>query len=245
MQRYQQLQTASSSDNITFLSKYKKTVGETRPNDKSFPSLGSVLYKRVATSSFTSGVTQLSPLLRPRLQKSIEPVQNANSIFNKRRKPILIKSTNFDLGKSDTVVNIDTSSAEKQSSQSDLLYKMPVHVEKNILTASNRRPITVLHLHSKSFDDELLLSSPKYSPSSCRRLQSRNTSPSLEGANVHKHVLKPSNLTNNEAAAVSAKSHCQNGMETGCQTPADNSDSGRESMLDAVDIAIDGPHVAF
>lgn len=254
MQRRQQVLAASSTDDITLLSKKKKKpVGKTRSNDIPYQVIpdcsssgGSQISKQ--RQSFTLGATPPPPS-RPSQQRSKvlkEPDRVLHSISYKPSQPQVVKATDIDTGMSVMVVSdVDSSKAKKRSSPSKVPNVTPVH-EKLIQPAPSRRPI--IHLHAKSLDNEPSSSSQKDPSSSDRKHRNRSTSPSFDGNDVLRLknrfeglMTQPSSISSKPAVVAPTQSHSQSRTGTGHHSSTENSDSGRESMLDSADVIPEPP----
>lgn len=250
-QRRQQVLASSSTDNITLLSKIMRPLGKTQSSDiicsqivpdRSSPGQDLPLSTQRATySTLPSG----SALPQPPLTSEVAD-QVINNITYNQSKPIRVNVNDMD-------INNDTSKVGKKApSLGKTLYKSLVQTERFCHTASNRRPINVVHLHSKSLDDEPSLLSCENFSSSNTKHQNRNSSPTFEGADMLRprdelgtQLTKPSASKSDRAAVKSTQSHSQNTMATGCRSSTDNSDSGRESMLDSADNGLHEPPTAM
>ena len=222
----------SSTDNIALSSNTMRPLGKARSNEiipyhffAEYLSPGHNS-KQHANNSTTVGVRLPPSSLK--LKASHQIASSTSHIPS----PLLAKA--IDTGLSVTVLN--------NSTRKLVPLKSPVVTEKLIQTASNKRPVTVLHLHTKSLDDGPSISST----SSMRNHRIFTSSPSFNGANVLQKKEKlagletqPSTSTSDKAAVVSAQqSHSQTRTGTGCRSSTDNSDSGHESMLDSADNVI-------
>lgn len=223
----QQILAASSTDDITLLSKKKRPVGKTRSHD--------IPYQAIPDYSSPSPDLPFSKQHRPTNSFTLGATPPP-SLPAKRE--ILVKATDIDTGMSVMVPSNESSKMEKRSSSSKAPYASPAR-EKLIQPASNRRPITVVHIHTKSLDEETQVSS-----SSNRKHRNSSTSPPSEGNEVTRLRDKFEGLLSQPPASpkkpevVSTQSHSQTRTGIARRSSTENSDSGRESMLDSADNVI-------
>ena len=245
MAKRQQLLAASSTDDITLISK-KKSLGQTRSNDVPFRSISDSkdppFLKRPGSNTFTLGAT---PPVQSRLRKTGKVTTKVPDrvVSCQRKSPPMIEATDIDSG---MTVLVSSSDSEVAAGKKTSLKRSPneeiIH-EEVIQPSSNRRPITLVHLDGKGLGEEQALLSQE-SVDLMRRNRS-SSPPVMEKTDVLllkekferrlvQQQSKPPRST--VTSATDSQSRTSTGIKR--RNSTENSDSGRESMLDSADTVV-------
>ena len=255
LKRQQMLLAASSTDDITLISKKKTSQSQTKSSDISIEILpeytaqraSSPFLKRLGSNRFSLGATPPTHPSRSRKagKGEGEKVAPNRAVSLHKSSPLAVRATDIDSGMSMMVPRVthETSTAGQDPGKDKGKLEEVV-----VQPSTNRRPVTIVHTANTSTVEERCAAISPEAVDSLR--QKRGSFPSvgnMEMKLLKEKLEKGGSTASGEVKQQKIQQDNSRQIKTGIKrrNSTENSDSGRESMLDSADNVVPEPPSAF